>query len=167
MLHEPLNADIWILDLGAYAVDAFTEIVGRDVCRHAHGDACAAIDEEVGEGGWENSWFLAGLVVVRPEIDGALVHVVHECGSKVLEAGLGVTHGGWWIAFHGAEVPLAVNEHFPHRPRLGHVDKSGINRLVAVRVVIAHRLADDFGALQMLAVGLNAELVHRKKNAAL
>ena len=167
VLHEAVNGDIRVLNLRAYAIDAFTEIVWRDVCRHAHGDTCAAVDEEVRESGWENSRFLAGLVIVRPEIDRALVHVVHECGSQVLEARLGVTHGRWWISLDGAKVSLPVNEHLAHSPRLGHMNECRVDRLIAVRVVVAHRLTDDFGTLQVFAVGLNAELVHRKKNAAL
>ena len=165
--HEPFDGDRGIINLGADAVDALAEIVRRHVGRHTHSDACAAIDEEVWESCWKNGGLCAGLVVVRIEVDRAFVHVGHERGAKVLEAGLGVTHGRWRIAFHRAEVTLAVHEHVAHRPWLSHVNEGRVNRLVAVRVVVTHRFTDDLRALEVLAVWLDAKFVHRKKNAAL
>jgi len=165
--HETVDGDVGVVNLGADAIDALHEVVGGDIRGHADRDAGAAIDEEVREGGREDGWFGAGFVVVRDEIDGALVHVGHERGAEVLEAGLGVTHGGRRVAFDRSEVALAVHELFAHRPGLGHVNEGGVDRLVAVGVVVAHCFTDDLRALEMLAVRLDAEFVHGEKDAAL
>ena len=92
------------------------------------------------------------LVVVRDEIDRVLVHVLHQRRAEMLQPRLGVPHGRRRIAFDRAEVALAVDEHLAHRPRLRHVDERRVNRLVAVRVVVAHRVADDLRALDVLAI---------------
>ena len=165
--HESLNGDIGVGDLRANAINAFAKVVRRDVGGHTDGNAGAAIDEKIREGCGKNSRFLAGLVVVGNEIDRALVHVGHESGSEVLQAGLGVSHGGGRIAFHAAEVSLSIDKHFAHGPGLGHVNEGGINRLVAVRMVVAHRFSHDLGALEVLAVRLHAEFVHGVEDAAL
>src|SRR6266704_3730669 len=47
------------------------------------------------------------------------------------------------------------------------MNESGINRLVSVRMIITHRLADDFRALDVLAIGHDAEFVHGEQNSAL
>ena len=167
VLHEPFDRDIGVLDLGADAVDALAKVVRRDVSGHAHGDACAAIDKEVRKCRWKNGRFLPGFVVVRTEVDGTLVHVGHEGGAEMLEAGFRITHRGGRIAFHGTEVTLSVDEHFAHRPGLRHVNEGWIDRLVAVRMVVTHRLTDDFRALEVFAVRLDTEFIHRKQNSAL
>ena len=63
------------------------------------------------------------LVVVRDEIDRVLVHVLHQRRAEMRQARLGVTHGRRRIVFDGAEVALAIDQPFAHRPRLRHVDE--------------------------------------------
>ena len=165
--HEPVNGDFRVVDLRADGVDDFGQVVRRDVGGHPDGDACAAVDEQVGPGGWEDGGFLAGFVVVGDEIDGVLFHVVHERGSEVAQARLGVTHGRGWIAFDRAEVALAFDEHFAHGPGLGHVDEGGVDGLVTMGVVVTHGFPDDLGALQVLARRSDAEFAHGEQDAAL
>jgi hypothetical protein len=140
MGHQPFEGDVRVVDLGADGVDDLAEVVRRDVGGHADGDAGAAVDEQVGEGGRKHRGSVR-LVVVGDEIHGVLLHVLHEDGAEVAQARLGVPHGGGGIALDRAEVALAVDEHFAHGPRLGHVDEGGVDGLVAVRVVVAHRFA--------------------------
>jgi len=49
-------------------------------------------------------------------------------------------------------------------PTAAHVDERSGKSLVAVRMVIAHRFADDFGGLDVLAVRHDAEFMHGEKN---
>ena len=84
------------------------------------------------------------LVVVGDEIDRVLVHVLHQRGAQMRHARFGVTHGGGRIAFHGAEIALAVNQPFAHGPRLRHVDQRRVNDRLAVRMVIAAGFAARF-----------------------
>ena len=44
-LHQPLDADVRVVDLRADAINNFAEIVRCDTCRHANGNAGAAVDE--------------------------------------------------------------------------------------------------------------------------
>ena len=53
------------------------------------------------------------------------------------------------------------------RERLGHADQRLVERRVAVRVVAAHHVADDLGALAVLGVGGEVLLPHREQDAAL
>ena len=65
-----------------------------------------------------------------------------------------------------AEVALAVDERVAQREVLRHADERVVDRRVAVRVVLAHHVADDAGALDVRAVRLQAVLVHREQDAA-
>ena len=167
VLHQLLDRDVGVVDLGADGVDGFAKIVRRDVGRHADGDAGAAVHKEVRDRGGEDSRFLAGVVVVGDEVDGIVIHVLHEDGAEGTQTGLGVTHGGRRIAFHGTEVALPLDEGLAHGPCLGHVDEGRVDRLVAVGVVVTHRLADDLRALEVLACRHDAELAHREEDASL
>jgi len=96
-----------------------------------------------------------------------VIHVLHEDGTEGTQTGLGVTHGGRRIAFHGTEVALPLDEGLPHGPGLGHVNEGGVDRLVTVGVIVTHGLADDLRALEMLAGRHDAELAHREEDASL
>ena len=166
-LHQPLDADVRVVDLRADAIDDLAEVVRSDTCRHANGNACAAVDEQVRERRREHGRLLAGLVVVGHPVDRVLVHVDHQRVAKVREARLGVTHGGRRVALDGAEVPLPVHERASHRPRLRHVDECRVNRCLAVRVIVAARVAADLGALAVMPTGREVQVVHREQDAAL
>ena len=167
VLHQLVERDVGIVDLGANGVDGLAEVMRRDIGRHADSDAGAAIDEKVRDRGWENGRLLAGVVVVRDEIDRIVIHVLHEDGAERTQACLGITHGGRRITLDGTEVALPFNEGFAHRPGLGHVNKSRIDSLVTMGVIVTHGLADDLGALEMLAGRHDPELAHGKQDAAL
>ena len=165
--HQRFDGDGGVVDECAHAIDHFAEVVRRNVGGHADGDARAAIDEQVREGARQHCRLGALAVVVRDEVDGVLVHVVHEDRAERGELRLGVTHGGRGIAFHRAEVALTTDENVPHGPRLRHVHERGVDRLVTVRVVVTHRLADDLGALHFLPVRPHTKFAHGKQNAPL
>ena len=165
--HQFGNGDPRVVNLRANAVNDLAQVVRGHVRGHAHGDARAAVDEQVGNGRRENPGFGEGLVVVWHEIHRVLVHIVHQYGAEVRKPGLSVTHGRRRIALHGSEISLAVDQPLAHGPRLRHMHESGVDGLVAVRMVIAHRFADDLGTLQMFARGQHAQSVHGEQNPAL
>ena len=82
------------------------------------------------------------------------------------EAALGVAHRRRRVAVDGAEVALAVDERVAQRERLRHPDERVVDRRVAVRVVVAHHVADDARGLARRPVRLQAGLVHRVEHAA-
>ena len=167
VLHQLLDRDVRIVDLRADAVDDLAQIVRRHVRGHADGDAGAAIDQQVREGGGEDRRLGQALVVIGDEIHRVLVHVLHEGAAQMGQARLGVTHGGGRIAFDRAEIALAVDQPLAHGPRLRHVHQRRVNDRFAVGMVVAPGVAEDLGALHVLAGRIEPQLVHRVEDAAL
>ncbi len=166
VLHQPLDVDRRIVDVGDGGPDDLAEVVGRDVRRHADRDPGAAVDEQVGEAGREHERLLAGAVIGGREVDGLGVDVAQHLGGQPVQARLGVAHRRRGVAVDVAEVAVPVDERIAHREVLGETHERVVDRRVAVRVVLAHHLADDLGALDVLAVGLQAQLVHHVEHAA-
>ena len=85
-----------------------------------------------------------------------------------LDASVGretVPHGRWWIVVHRAEVALSVDERVAQRERLRHTHERVVDRLVAVRVVLTHDVADRRGGLLVRLVRLQPRLVHAVQHA--
>ena len=167
VLHQAVERDVGLVDLGADGIDDLAEIVRRHVGGHAHGDAGAAIDEKVRERRREDDGFGQALVVVGDKIHRGFVHVGHQCRAEVGEPRLGVTHGGRWIAFDRAEIALTVHQSLAHRPVLRHVHEGGVDHHLAVRMVVAARVAADLGALDVLPPREQPQIMHRIEDAAL
>ena len=142
------------------------QVVGRDVRRHADGDAGRAVDEEVGEAGGKDRRLLRPAVVVVLEVDGLLVDVPHHLHGERGHPALGVPGRGRGVVAGAAEVALAVDERIAQRPVLDEADEGVVDRGVAVRVVLAHDVADDARALGVRAVGAVAAVEHRVDDAA-
>ena len=136
-----------VVDEGDGRGGDLAQVVRRDVGGHAHGDAGRAVDEQVGQLGRQHRRLLARAVVVLDEVDRLLVDVGQQLGGDGGHARLGVAHGGRRVAVDGAEVALAVDERVAQREVLRQADERVVERHVAVRVVLAHDLADDGGAL--------------------
>ena len=105
------------------------------------------------------------VVVGRLEVDGVLLDVRHHRRADAGQARLGVAHGGRRVAVDGAEVALAVHQQRAHVAGLGHAHQRVVDGGVAVRVVVAHHLADDLGALAVGAARLQAHLLHAVQHA--
>ncbi len=167
VLHQSFDGDGRIVDLGADAVDDFAQIVRGHVGGHADRDAGAAVDQQIRKGRRENRRLRQALVIIRDEIDRVLVHVLHQRGAQMRHARLGITHGGGRIAFHRAEIALAVHQRLAHGPRLRHVDQRRIDHRLAVRMKVAAGVAADFGALVVLAARIKIEPLHGEEDAPL
>ena len=164
-LDQLLGGDVGIVDERQAAVDDLAEIVRRHVGGHADRDAAGAVDEQVREARRQNRRLVLGLVVVGREVDRVLVDVVEQRHRRLGEPGLGVAHGRRRIAVDGAEIALPVDEHDAHGEVLRHAHQGVVDRLVAVRVVLTHHVADDAGGLHVFLVGRVAVLVHRVEDA--
>ena len=127
VLHQLPDSDIRLVNLGTNAIYDLAQIMRRHIGRHAHRDAGAAIDDEVGKGGGKNGGLSQALVIVRDKIDGVLVHILHEEAAEMGEAGFRITHGCGRIAIHRAEIPLPVHQGLPDPPMLGHIHQGRIN----------------------------------------
>ena len=65
------------------------------------------------------------------------------------------------------KLPWPSTSGVAHVELLRHADQRVVDRRVAVRVVVAHRLADDLGALAVGAVAGQPHLLHREQDAAM
>ena len=142
-----------------------TQVVRGDVGRHADRDALRPVDQQVGEPAGEDGGLWRPAVVVGTEIDSVLVDVPQHLHGQRGQAALGVPHGGRRVVARGAEVALPVDERHPHGPGLGQADQRVVDGAVAVRVVLAHDVADHPRALEVPAVGPVAAVVHRPQDA--
>ena len=125
------------------------------------------VDQQVGELAGQDPRLLVLLVVVGLEVDGVEVDVLEHLGRDRAQLGLGVPHRRRGQAVDAAEVPLAGDQQVPHVPPLGHAGQGGIDRVVAVRVITLHRLADDAGALAGGCPRAQPEVAHRHQDPPL
>ena len=117
----------------------------RDAGRHADGDAGRAVGQQVGEGRRQDDRLLSCAVVGGAEVDGVLVDAVEQAPRRLGQPRLGVAHGRGVIAVDVAEVALAVDQRIALGEVLGQAHQRVVDRLVAVRVVLADHVADDRG----------------------
>ena len=165
--HQLPDGNGRIVNLRADAVNDLAQVMRRHVGGHADGDACPAVDKQIGKGRRQDRRLGETFIVVGNEIHRILVHVQQQRGAQVGEPRLGVTHGRGGIVFDGAEVALAIHKPFAHRPRLRQMHERRINHRFAMGVVITGGLAADFRAFHVLAPGKERELLHRVKDASL
>ena len=164
--HQGRRVDLRVVDQGDRRRDRLLEVVRRDVRRHADGDAGGAVDQQVREARRQDERLLLLPVVVGPEVDRVGVEVAQHLARDRGQPGLRVPHGGRGVVVDRAEVALAVDERVAQGEVLRHPDERVVDRRVAVRVVLAHHVADDAGGLDERAVRLEAVLVHREQHAA-
>ena len=93
VLHQALDVDRRVVDVGDRGGDHLAQVVRRDVGRHADGDARAAVDEQVGEARRQHDRLLARAVVGGDEVDRLGVDVAQHLGGQAVQARLGVAHG--------------------------------------------------------------------------
>ena len=163
---QPVDVCRRVVDQGDDRVDDLAEVVRRHVRRHPDRDAGRAVDEEVREPGREDRRLLRRAVVVRLVVDRVVPDVAEQLHRHRGQAALGVALGGRGIPVDVAEVPLRVDQRVAQRERLRHADERVVDRLVPVRVVLPHRVADDAGALDARPAWLETELVHGEEDAA-
>ena len=148
------------------ALGDLPQVVRRDVGRHPDRDPGTAVDQQVREARRQDVGLLRAAVVVVGEVDGVFFDVGQHLHGQRREPGLGVPHGGRGVVARRAEVALAVDQRVAHRPRLGEPHEGVVDRRVTVRVVVAHDVADDAGALVVPAVRPEAGVEHRVQDPA-
>ena len=138
-----------IVDQRHAGVDHLAEIVRRDIGRHADGDAAGAVDQQIGKARRQHHRLALGIVVVGLEVDGVLVDVLEQRAPspRLASRHLGVAHGRRRIAVDRTEIALAVDQRQAHGEILRHAHQRVVDRLVAVRVIFAHHVADHARAI--------------------
>ena len=136
------------------------QVMRRDAGRHAHGDALAAIGQQIGQARRQHDRLLVLAVIGRAEIDGVLVDAFQHDRRGLGQPGLGVAHGGGVIAVDIAEIPLAVDQRKAHGEILRQADHGVIDRDIAMGMVFADDVADHAGRFAMNRIRLQAQLAH-------
>lgn len=145
----------------------FGGIMRRDRRRHADGDAGGAVGQKVREGAGQDDRLLVFLIIGGAEVDGILGDAGEQFGRHLGHARLGVAHGGSEIAVDIAEIALPVDQRITHREILRQPYQRIVDRLVAMRVELAHHLADDARAFGKTLVGIEAQEPHGVHDAAM
>src|SRR5438874_2564362 len=166
-LGQPLDRRAVVVHQHHERVHDLAQVVRRNVGRHADGDAGRAIDEQVRNARRQDDGLLLVLVVVRDQVDRVPVDVGQQLVGDPRHAGFGVAHGRRRIAIDRAEVPLPVDERIAQREVLDHPHQRLVDRRVAVRVELAHAVADDARGLLVTAIPHQAEELHRVQHAAM
>ena len=115
----------------------------------------------------QDGGLVAALVVVRPEVDRVLVDVGQQRVGDLGEPGFGVAHRRRRIAVHRAEIALPVDQRQAHAEVLRHADQGVVDRGIAVRVVLAHHVADDQRRLAVRPAEIVAGVAHGVEDAPL
>ena len=155
-----------VVERPGHAGRDLAQVVRRDAGGHAHRDALGAVDQQVREAGRQDDRLGGVARVVGDEVDGLLVDVPQHLHGEVLQPALGVPVGRRRVVARRAEVALRIDQRVPHRPRLRHPHEGVVERRVAVRVVVAHDVADDAPALHVVAVRAEARVVHAVEDLA-
>jgi hypothetical protein len=145
-LHDVRNRQVGLLDQGDERVADLPQVVGRELGRHADGDAVGTVDQEIRDLGRQDHRLLGRPVEVRDEVDRLLVDVRQKLLRELHQTGLGVTVGRGRVPVDRPEVPLAVNERVAEVPILGHADQGVVDGQVAVGMVLFQNLPDNAGA---------------------
>ena len=106
-------------------------------------------------------------VVGVGEVDGVLVDVAEHLHRDRRELALGVPQRPPAGRSGSGEPKFAVtvDERVAEREVLRHARERVVDRRVAVRVVLAHHVADDARALRVLAVGAQAGVVASRRGS--
>ena len=78
---------------------------------------------------------------------------------------LGVAHGGGVIAVDIAEIALPLDERVALREILRHAHQRVVDRLVAMRMVLTHHVADDAGAFLRRRFRIEPQQPHGMQDA--
>ena len=167
ILHQLLNGDIAVFDIGDTAVKHFTQIVRGHVCGHTHRNTIRSIHQQVGHPGGQHSGLFSLVGVGWHHVHCILFNISHHLVGNLLHAALGVTHGSRAVAINATKVSLTVNHRVSHIPGLGHTDHGKIDRRVAVRVILTQDFTHHGGRFAVGSIVEHAHVVHCKKNSPL
>ena len=158
--HQVGDRGIAIVDQVERRRAKFGSVVRRDRRRHADRDARRTVGEDVRKGAGKDDRLLVLLVVGRAEIDRILGDAFEKRGRDVGHARFGVAHGRGVIAVDVAEIALPVDQRIAHGKVLREAHQRVVDRLVAMRMELAHHLADDAGAFGETLVGIEPQQPH-------
>ena len=167
MFHQFIDGDIRVVDHRQATFNHFSQVVGRNIGGHTHGDTGGAIDQQIGDARWQHHRNLFGLIVVGDKVDGLFFQVFDQRVGDLGHTDFGVSHCRGGVTINRTEVTLAIHQHIAQRERLGHSHNSLVNRRVTVGVVFTDYVTHHTGRFFVGLVPVVAQLVHGEKCAAM
>ena len=164
--HQTRVLDVRIIDELQRRIDHLGNVVRGDVRRHADRDPARSIGEQVGEQPRHQLGLFLLSVIGRDEIDGPCIQAVHQAHRGLRQARLGITVSRRVIAIDIAEVPLPLDQRVAQREILREADHRIVSGGIAMRMVLADHLAHHAGRLLECLAGIQLQLAHRPKQAA-
>ena len=135
ILHQVVDAQIGVIDIGTTSVDNLPEVMGGNICGHTHGNTVSSVHQKVWHLCGHYGRLEQGIVEVACHVDRFLLQVVHNMLTHPSESALRITHGSRRIAIHATKVSLSINELIAHVPLLSHSHEGSINGTVAMGMV--------------------------------
>ena len=110
--------------------------MGRNVGRHADGDAGRAVDQQIGNLRRQHDRFLERPVVVRHKINRILVDIFQHFAGDLSHTHFCITHGSRGVAVDRAEVSVTVNKRIARGEILGQADCRVIYGTVTMGMIL-------------------------------
>ena len=154
-----LDRSIRVLNAVDDGIDDLAEVMGRDIGCHADGDAGGTVGQEVGVSSRQNDRFGGLAAVVVLEIHRVFLDAFQQMHGNRGKAALGITHRRRRIVDR-AEVALRRDQWIARAEVLAQADQGVVDRVVAVRVIAAHDVADHRCALPKAGPGPHSGLEH-------
>ena len=158
-------ARLRIVDQEQRGVAQFGRVVRRDRGRHADGDALRTVRQQIGERRRQYHRLLSGAVIARAEIDRVLVDTVEQKSRDFGQPRFRVAHGGGVIAVDVAKIALPVDQRIALGEVLRQPHHGVVDRLVAVRMEIAHHVAYHLGRFLEGGAGVEPQRPHHVQDA--
>ena len=166
-LHQIRNRCVCIVNQVSDGIADLSQVMRRHICRHTDRNTTGAITDQVREFSRQNRWLTTFVVIGRNEVDRVLFDVLHHFHRKRRQTGFRVPHRSGRIIIHRTEVPLAIHQRIAQREGLRHTYHGAVESLIAVRMVVAHRFADDLRRFEVTRVRGQPELTHGIQNTTL
>ena len=166
-IDQLFDIDMRVIQNGQTGIAHIGHIVRRDIGGHADGDTAGTIDQQIRELGRQHQRLVLAAVVVRPEIDGVAIQVFEHFHGDFRHANFGIAHRRGIVAVNRSKVTLALHQWIAQREILRHAHDGVVNRGIAVRVVLAHHVADDTRRLLEWFVPVVGLFEHCKQHTAM
>ena len=163
--HQFFQGQGWIGDQRQSRIQNLGRVMRRDIGGHANRNAARAIDQQIGEGRWQNARFIHAFIVIRLEIDRVFIDAGKQGTRCRGQPRFGVAHRRRRVAVNRTEIPLPINQRQTHGKGLRHAHQRIIDRSIAMRMVFTHHVANHARRFAIGFIGRIAGFLHGKENA--
>ena len=141
VLAELLDGGGWLFDQANACTDDFVQVVWRNIRRHAHGDARAAVEQQVWQPGRQALRLFQRAVEIGLPVHGAHVQFRQQRARIGRKPRFGVAHGGEGFGvIRRAEIALTVDQGITEGEGLCHQDHGLIAGRIPMRMKLAQHI---------------------------